>query len=40
MKEISLKNLKKYLKQRSKEDLIDEISDLFSKFEYAAYKRI
>ncbi len=34
MKEISLKNLKKYLKQRSKEELINEISDLFTKFEY------
>ena len=34
MKEISLKNLKEYLKQRSKEELIGEISDLFTKYEY------
>ena len=34
MKEIGLKNLKEYLKQRSKEDLINEISGLFTKFEY------
>ena len=34
MKEISLKNLKEYLKQRSKEELINEISGLFTKFEY------
>ena len=34
MKEISLKNLKEYLKQRSKEDLINEISGLFTRFEY------
>ena len=34
MKEISLKNLKAYLKQRSKEELINEISNLFTKFEY------
>ncbi len=33
MKEISLKNLKEYLKQRSKEDLINEISGLFTRFE-------
>ena len=34
MKEISLKNLKEYLKQRSNEELINEISGLFTKFEY------
>ena len=38
MKEISLKNLKEYLKQRSKEDLIDEISGLFTRFEYVKLK--
>ncbi len=40
MKEININNLKEYLKQRSKEDLIGEISDLFTKFEFVrdAYK--
>ena len=38
MKEISLKNLKEYLKQRSKEDLINEISGLFTRFEYVKLK--
>lgn len=34
MKDSNLKNLKEYLKQRSKEDLINEISGFFTKFEY------
>ena len=38
MKEVSLKNLKEYLKQRSKEDLINEISELFTRFEYVKLK--
>ena len=38
MKEISLKNLKAYLKLRSKEDLINEISGLFTRFEYVKLK--
>ena len=38
MKEISLKNLKEYLKQRSKEDLINEIPGLFTRFEYVKLK--
>lgn len=33
MKAISLTNLKLYLKQRSQEELINEISELFTKFE-------
>jgi len=38
VKEISLKNLKEYLKQRSKEELINEISGLFTRFEYVKLK--
>jgi len=33
MKNISIKTLKTYLSQRTKEELMDEITDLFSKFE-------
>lgn len=33
MKAISLTNLKQYLKQRSQQELINQISDLFTRFE-------
>ncbi|HEX7636087.1 MAG TPA: DUF6155 family protein [Noviherbaspirillum sp.] len=33
MKSISIKTLKQYLIQRTKEELIDEIADLFSRFD-------